>query len=63
MYTIATDLVAASFVGVFIGLSLDKWLGTKPLCLIVCIILGFLAGFRNIVRNKKDDTPQPPESV
>lgn len=63
MYTIATDLTGGVLVGLFIGLSLDKWLGTKPLCLIVCIILGFIAGFRNIIRSKKDDPPQPPESV
>ena len=56
-HKIAMDLVAGTIVGLFIGLSLDKWLITNPLWLIVCTIIGFIAGFRNIIKKTEDDTP------
>lgn len=63
MFTIAIDLVSATLIGLFFGLYLDKWLGTKPLCLIVCLTIGFIAGFKNIMKGTKDDSSQPPGSV
>ena len=52
----ATEMLAALLVGVFIGVTLDSWLATKPLFLIVFFFLGSAAGFLNIWRNltKKD---------
>jgi ATP synthase protein I len=68
----ATDLVAALFVGGFLGYWLDRWLHTKPLFMIVMFFAGFAAGFLNIYRaqtgqdfnigfkNKKKDGDQSP---
>ena len=36
--------------GVFIGVELDKWLGTKPIFTVVFILLGTLAIFYNLVK-------------
>lgn len=46
----ATDLVAALFVGGFLGYWIDQWLGTKPWGMIIFFFLGFGAGFMNIYR-------------
>ena len=37
---ISTELVAAVFVATFIGYYLDKWLGTKPIFIIILFIVG-----------------------
>ena len=50
---VGTDLVAGSLVGSVAGYLLDRWLGTMPLCLIICFFLGFAAGFRNLLRDVK----------
>lgn len=50
---IATDLVAGLLVGVVIGLTLDKWLETKPLFLIICLLLGVIAAIKNIMISLK----------
>ena len=49
-YRISSELVAALIVSVIIGLTLDKFLDTKPIALITLIILGFFAGLLNIYR-------------
>jgi len=49
-FKISTELVAALFVGVCIGLIVDNYLGTKPFGLIIFFILGAFAGFLNIYR-------------
>ena len=41
-------MVAASFIGLFIGIYLDKWLGTTPWMTLIWLIIGIIAGFRNI---------------
>ena len=41
-------MVAASFIGLFIGIYLDKWLGTKPWMTIIWLGFGIASGFRNI---------------
>jgi ATP synthase protein I len=45
---IAAGLVASVLVGVIIGLMLDKLFDSKPLFLIICIILSVTAAFRSI---------------
>ena len=49
-YRISSELVAALIVSVILGLTIDKFLGTKPIALISLIILGFFAGLLNIYR-------------
>jgi ATP synthase protein I len=47
---IATELVAGVFIGALLGWALDKWLGTAPILLIVCLLLGIAGGLLNSVR-------------
>ena len=49
-YRISSELVAALIVSVILGLTIDKFLNTKPIALITLIILGFFAGLLNIYR-------------
>ena len=49
-YRISSELVAALIVSVILGLTLDKFLDTKPIALITLIILGFFAGLLNIYK-------------
>ena len=49
---IATDLVSSVLVGFVGGFYLDKWLDTKPLFIIICLMIGIAAGFRMIWRQK-----------
>ena len=39
----------AIFIGLFIGLLLDRWLGTEPWCMFIFIALGIAAAGRNIL--------------
>jgi len=41
-------MVAASFIGLFIGIYLDKWLDTKPWMTMIWLGIGIASGFRNI---------------
>ena len=41
-------MVAASVIGLFIGVTLDKWLGTNPWMTLIWLVIGIVAGFRNI---------------
>ncbi|MGE4468713.1 MAG: AtpZ/AtpI family protein [Desulfovibrio sp.] len=47
--TIGLHLVCSTFVGMAFGWYLDKWLGTKPWLLLVMLIFGIIAGFRNVI--------------
>ncbi len=46
----ATELVVAVVVGGGLGWLLDHFLGTKPIFLIVLVLLGAAAGIRNVMR-------------
>lgn len=46
----ATDIIAAVLVGGGIGWFLDQWLGTSPYLLLIFIVLGLIAGIRNLIR-------------
>jgi len=52
-FKLGIELVAGVGVGLLIGLTLDKWLATPPLFLFVFLILGFVAGLRNVIREAK----------
>ncbi len=46
---VGLNLVSATFVGLFIGSWLDKWLDTKPWLLLTFLVLGIAAGFKNVM--------------
>jgi F0F1-type ATP synthase assembly protein I len=45
-----TEFISGIIVGVVFGLGIDHFFSTKPFGLIIMIILGAAAGFRNIFR-------------
>jgi ATP synthase protein I len=45
---IGISMVAASFIGLYIGITLDGWLDTKPWMTVIWLVVGIVAGFRNI---------------
>ena len=45
---IAIELVASMFVGIIVGLMLDNFFTTRPIFLIICLILSNIAAFRLI---------------
>lgn len=47
-YAVGLNLLSSVLVGVFIGLGLDVWLETKPLFILIFLLLGMAAGFRSI---------------
>lgn len=46
--TIGISVVVAIAIGVYVGLQLDKWLGTAPWFFFIFLFFGIVAGFRNI---------------
>lgn len=52
---VGVELVSGVAVGCFIGYYLDHWMGTKPLLFIVCFFVGAAAGFKNLLRQAKED--------
>jgi len=46
--SIGIAMVASSFIGLFIGYYLDKWLGTSPWMTLIWLGFGIASGFRNI---------------
>lgn len=49
-FRMAADFVAAVIVGAVLGWGFDALLGTSPWALIVCLLLGFVAGVWNVMR-------------
>lgn len=52
-YMLGISLFSHTLIGLFIGLGLDKFLGTIPLFLLLFLLLGFISGFRHIWKNIK----------
>ena len=46
--TVGITMVAATVIGLFIGLKLDKVFGTSPWLTALFLLLGLIAGFRNL---------------
>ena len=46
--SVGISMVAATCIGLAIGIYLDKWLDTKPWMTIIWLGIGIAAGFRNI---------------
>lgn len=42
------SVVLAIAIGVWFGLTLDRWLGTKPWFFYIFLFIGIAAGFKNI---------------
>jgi len=51
-------LPVSTGVGIVIGYYLDKFFGTKPVLLIVFLILGSVAGFVELIRKITRDTKE-----
>ena len=47
--TVGITLVAALVIGFYIGLKLDEYFGTSPWLTVIFLILGIIAGFKNLV--------------
>jgi ATP synthase protein I len=62
--SIGLAVVIAIFLGLALGMFLDKQLGTKPWGLIGGLLLGVVAGFRNLwVMAERLEKSQPKESI
>lgn len=48
--TVGIQLVLSTFVGFGMGYFLDKFLGTSPWLTAIFLILGIIAGFRELLR-------------
>ncbi len=46
--SVGIAMVVSTLLGLAAGLYLDSLLGTKPWLTIICLILGIIAGFRNV---------------
>lgn len=42
------SVALAIAIGVYVGLTLDRWLGTRPWFFFIFLFFGIAAGFRNI---------------
>lgn len=51
--TMGIAMVVATFIGLGIGIWLDKTFGTKPWFTLIFLLLGIAAGFRNIYEMAK----------
>ena len=54
---VGVELAASIVIGTLMGYGLDRWLGTAPWFMLGGLILGAVAGFRNLYReiNRMDD--------
>jgi ATP synthase protein I len=52
-FRMASDFAAAVIVGVILGLGIDALFKASPWGVIICLLIGFLAGVRNVVATAK----------
>lgn len=56
------SMVAATLIGLAMGVYLDRWLGSQPWMTIIFLVLGIVAGFRNIyILTERELKRQQPE--
>ncbi|MBI5816394.1 MAG: AtpZ/AtpI family protein [Nitrospinae bacterium] len=48
--TVGTQLAVSIIIGTWMGLMLDRWLGTAPWLMLLFIVFGVAAGFLNVYR-------------
>ena len=58
----AFEAAVSLVLGVVLGYYADRWLGTEPVALFVGLIMGFVAGFRRLLRIKWPEPPDQSES-
>lgn len=46
--TMGISFAVAIIIGVWVGLKLDEWFGTKPWFFFIFLFFGIVAGFRNL---------------
>ncbi len=46
--TVGLTMVFATVIGLFIGIKLDEWFGTSPWLTAIFLLIGIIAGFRNL---------------
>ncbi len=51
--TVGIAMVAATVIGLYIGRWLDGYFGTSPWLTAVCLLLGIIAGFRNLYQTAR----------
>lgn len=56
------SMVLATVIGLILGLWLDRLFGTTPWLTLICLVIGIVAGFRNLYiigkrATKNDDKP------
>lgn len=57
------ELLVGVCVGAALGWFLDRWLGTMPLLLIACLLLGFVAGMVNMIRAAQKESAKVPKGT
>lgn len=51
--TVGLTMVFATVIGLYLGLKLDQWLGTSPWFTAIFLLLGIIAGFKNLFAHVK----------
>ena len=49
-FRLSTEFVAGVILGAVVGWAIDRWLGSAPWGMIVCVLLGFGGGVLNLMR-------------
>ena len=49
-FRLGVEMLVGILMGLVLGLALDNWLGTKPVFMLIMILLGFAAGLLNVYR-------------
>lgn len=62
-WTVGLNLVLSTFIGLAIGYWLDKVFGTSPWLTIIFLVLGIIAGFRELFRMAKKEIRDDPEDL
>lgn len=46
--SMGVTLAASTFIGLLIGIYLDKYFGTKPVLMLVFLVFGIISGFKSM---------------